>query len=79
MIEQDKFTYSPLNKAFEKQIKTKIKDKKKIKALEEHGKQQVKSSGEIDSLTLLKQKEIFDELANEKIGEIKKNKQTNQY
>ena len=29
VIEQDKFTYSPLNKAFEKQIKTKIKDKKK--------------------------------------------------
>ena len=34
MIEQDKFTYSPLGKAFEKQIKT-VKDqgKKQLEAL----------------------------------------------
>ena len=39
IIEQNKFTYSPLNKVFERQIKT-IEDKreKQIKALEEHGK-----------------------------------------
>ena len=37
VIEQDKFTYSPLSKAFEKQIKTKIKDKQKEKHLKSMG------------------------------------------
>ena len=39
IIEQNKFTYSPLNKVFERQIKI-IEDQreKQIKALEEHGK-----------------------------------------
>ena len=56
-IEQAKFTYSSLGKAFEKQTKT-IEDQgeKHIKAIEEHGKQLIKSSGERDSLELLKQK-----------------------
>ena len=71
VIEQAKSTYYPLSKAFEKQIKT-IEDQggKKIKALEEHGKQRVKSSSEKESLTLLKQKDIFEELANERTGKI---------
>ena len=35
VIEQAKFAYSPLGKAFERKIKTlKIKDKKQIKAIE---------------------------------------------
>ena len=40
MIEQAKFTYCPLGKAFEKQIKT-IEDQgeKQIKTIEDHGKQ----------------------------------------
>ena len=40
IIEQAKFTYNPLGKAFEKQIKT-IEDQreKQIKTLEKHGKQ----------------------------------------
>ena len=43
IIEQTKFTYSPLSKAFEKQIKMiKEQGEKQIKAIEEHGKQQVK-------------------------------------
>ena len=51
MIEQPKFTYFPLGKAFEKQIKTiEYQVGKQIKALEEHGKQLVKSDGEKDSL-----------------------------
>ena len=47
MIEQAKFTNSPLRKAFEKAIKT-IKDQweNQIKALEEHGKQLAESSSE---------------------------------
>ena len=71
MIELAKLTYSPLCKEFEKQIKT-IEDqgKKQIKALEKHGKQLVKSSGEKESLTLFKQKEIFRGLANKKMGEV---------
>ena len=45
MIQQAKFTYSPLGKAFEKQIKT-IEDQgeKQIKAIEDHGKQLVESN-----------------------------------
>ena len=49
MIEQAKFTYSPLGKPLEKQTKT----------IKEHGKQLIKSSGEKDSLEILKQKEIL--------------------
>ena len=71
MKEQAKFTYSSLGKAFEKQIKT-IEDQgeKQIKAIEKHGKQLVKSSSETEFLTLLKQKDIFEELANERMDKI---------
>ena len=57
VIEQAKLTYSPLGRAFEKQMPT-IEDQgeKEIKALEEHGKQLVKYSDEKESLTHLKQK-----------------------
>ena len=45
VIEQAKFTYSPLGKAFEKQIKT-IEDQgvKQIKVLRDHGKQLIESN-----------------------------------
>ena len=45
VIEQAKFTYSPLEKALEKQTKT-IEDQveKQIKTIEEHGKQLVESN-----------------------------------
>ena len=57
MIEQAKFTYYPLAKAFEKQIKTsEHRGEKQIKALENHGKQLNKYSGEKESLTNSKQK-----------------------
>ena len=43
MIEQAKFTYSPLRKAFEKQVKTtEDQGEEQIKTLEEHGKQLLK-------------------------------------
>ena len=51
----------------------KIKEKnEERKALEGHGKQLVKYkySDENDSLTHLKQKEIFEELANKRMEEI---------
>ena len=47
MIEQTKFTYSPLGKAFEKQIKTtEDQGKKQIKAIQDQ--QQVKTSKKYD-------------------------------
>ena len=47
VIEQAKFTYSPLDKAFEKPITT-IKDQgeRQLKVLEEHGKQLIKYNNE---------------------------------
>ena len=41
-----------------------------IKTLEEHFEQLVKSNREEDSLTLLKQKEVFEELANKKMSKM---------
>ena len=74
VIEQAKFVYSPLGKAFKKQKQKTIEKQreKEIKAIEEYGKQLIKSSGEKDSLELLKQKEIFDELVNERMFKINK-------
>ena len=74
IIEQAKFTYSSLSKAFEKQIKTiEDQDEKQIKALEDHRKQLVKYRycDENDSLTHLKQKEIFEEVTNRRMEEIR--------
>ena len=66
IIEQAKFTYSPLGKAFEKQIKT-IKDEgeKQIKAIQDQG--QLKTMKKYgydceDTPFLSKQKEIFKNL-----------------
>ena len=45
MIEQAKFMYSPLGRAFEKQTKMiEEQGRKQIEAIEEHGKQLVKSN-----------------------------------
>ena len=44
---------------------------KQIKALKEHGKQLVKFNSEKDYPLLLKQTQIFDELSNERIDEMK--------
>ena len=69
-IEQAKFTYSPLGKAFEKQIKT-IEDQgeKQIKAIQDQG--QVKTIKKYgydaeDTPFISKQKEIFNELVDER-------------
>ena len=70
IIEQAKFTYSPLGKAFEKQIKT-IKDQgeKQIKAIKD--KERNKSIKEVEygvdyNQMLLRQKEIYNELMRSK-------------
>ena len=76
IIEQAKFTYSPLGKAFEKQIKT-IEDQggKQIKAIQNQG--QVKTIKKYtyddeDSPLISKQKEIFNKLVDERLEEITK-------
>ena len=70
IIEQAKFTYSPLGKAFEKQIKT-IEDQgeKQIKAIQDQG--QLKTIKKYaydaeDTPFIAKQKEIFNELVDER-------------
>ena len=74
MIEEAKFTYSPLGKAFEKQIKT-IEDQweKQIKAIQDKG--QVKAIDKYaydadDTPFISKQKEIFNEIVDERSGKI---------
>ena len=74
IIEQAKFTYSPLRKAFEKQIKT-IEDQgeKEIKAIEDQG--QVKTIKNMIIMTKIlhlsqNKKEIFKELVDERLEKI---------
>ena len=74
IIQQAKFTYSSLGKAFEKQIKT-IEDQgeKQIKAIQNQG--QVKTIKKYtyddeDSPLISKQKEIFNKLADKRLNEI---------
>ena len=70
IIEQTKFTYSPLGKAFEKQIKS-IEDQgeKQIKATQDKGKvKTIKkySYDDDDTPFISKQKEIFNALVDER-------------
>ena len=74
IIEQAKFAFSPLEKALQKQIKT-IEDegKKQIKAIQNPG--QVKTIEKYtydneDTPLISKQKEIFNELVDERLEEI---------
>ena len=71
IIEQAKFTYSSLGRAFEKHIKT-IKDQgeKQIKAIQDQGqlktiKKYVYNTGDIP--LILKQKEIFNGIVDERL------------
>ena len=74
MIEQTKFTYSPLGKAFEKQIKT-IKDQgeKQIKAIQDQRQTKAIKKHDYDvedTPYISKQKEIFNKLVDEKLEQI---------
>ena len=71
-IEQAKFTYSPLGEAFEKQTKT-IEDQgeKQIKAIQNKDFNKSIEKAKFDSrlnddLAILRQKEIYNELTEEK-------------
>ena len=66
IVEQAKFTYSPLGKVFEKQIKT-IEDqgRKQINVIRNQGQiKTIKSNKGVDS-------EFFEELSHERMHEIK--------
>ena len=75
MIEQAKFTYSPLGKAFGKQIKT-IKDQgiKQVKAIQDN-KQIVNINNDDDyknKLLLSKEREIFNDIYDKRLDKIEK-------
>ena len=74
IIEKGKFTYSPLQKAFEKQIKTiEEQGEKQVKAIQNQGQvKTIKTYGyNINYSPLIsKQKEIFNELVDKRLEEI---------
>ena len=74
IIEQAKFTYSPLGKAFEKQIKT-IEDqgKKQVVAIQNQGQVETIKKYDYDnddSPLISKQKEIFNKLVDKSPAKI---------
>ena len=73
IIEQAKFTYSPLGKAFEKQTKT-IKDQgeKQIKAIQDNKEQSVNINNDDykDKLLLSKEREIFKDIYHKRLDKI---------
>ena len=74
IIQQAKFTYSPLGKAFEKQIKT-IKDqgKKQVKGIQDNNEQLVNINKDDDyknKLLLSKEREILKNIYNKRLDRI---------
>ena len=71
IIEQAKFFYSPLGKAFEKQTKT-IEDQgeKQIKAIQDNKQQLINNDDYKDKLLLSKEREIFKHIYNKTIDKI---------
>ena len=70
IIEQAKFSYSPLGKAFEKQTKTiEEQGKKQIDAITNQNKGLEALTNKDDHKSVYK--EIFDQLVKQKIDEIK--------
>ena len=76
IIEQVKFTYSPLGKAFEKQTKT-IEDQgeKQIKAIQNKSIENIKKYSDYDNdykkeLLLSKEREIFRDIYNDRLEQL---------
>ena len=71
IIEQAKFTYSPLGKAFEKQTKT-IEDKgeKQIKAIQDIRKQSISDDDYKNKLLISKEREIFKDIYNKRLDKL---------
>ena len=74
MTQKAKFTYSPLGKAFEKQIKTlKIKEKKPTDALKDlkgSEKKQIHADDYKIKLSISKEREIFKNIYNKRLNKI---------
>ena len=71
IIEQAKFTYSPLGKAFEKQTKT-IEDQreKQIKAIQDNRKQLISDDHYKNKLLISKKREIFKDIYNKRLDKL---------
>ena len=71
IIEQAKFTYSPLGKAFEKQIKT-IEDQgeKQIKAIQGNKQQSISDNNYKDKLLISRETEIFKDIYNKRLDKL---------
>ena len=71
IIQQAKFTYCPLEKAFEKQIKT-IEDqgKKQVKAIQDKQIVNINKDDYKDKLLLSKEREIFKDIYNKRLDKI---------
>ena len=71
IIEQAKFTYSPLGKAFEKQTKT-IEDQgeKQIKATQDNKQQLISDNDYKNKLLISKEREIFKDIYNKRLDKI---------
>ena len=71
IIEQAKFTYSPLGKTFEKQTKT-IEDKgeKQIKAIQDNRKQLISDDDYKNKLLISKEREIFKDIYNKRLDKL---------
>ena len=72
IIEQTKFTYSPLGKAFEKKVKT-IEDQgeKQIKAIQDNRKQLISNDDYKNKLLISIETEIFKDIYNKRLDKIK--------
>ena len=69
IIQQAKFTYSPLGKVFEKQIKT-IEDQGKKQVNANQDKQIINKDDYKDKLLLSKEREIFKGISNKRLDKI---------
>ena len=73
IIEEAKFTYSLLGKAFEKQIKTiEVQAEKQIKAIQDQGEVKTikKYSYDDEDTPFISKQEIIDELVDERLEKI---------
>ena len=71
IIEQSKFEYSPLGKAFKKQVKT-IEDpgEKQIKAIQSNKQQLISDNDYKNKLLISKEREIFKDIYNKRLDKI---------
>ena len=80
IIEEAKFTYSPLGKAFEKQTKTiKNQGEKQIKAIHDNKQPLISDDDYKDKLLLSKEREIFKDISNKRLDKIEESNNKTDY